>query len=292
VASKQKGIVTRGQLLRAGLSPEQIRFAIEHGVLIRLYRGVYAVGHVALAPWARDLAAVLACGPHAVIGYWSAAYVWGLVEGPPDQIDVILTGGRRRPKPGVRLHLDSTLDTHDLRNRHNLPITSPARTIIDLAAETPIDQLERLIAEARVKGLIRDGELEKALQRNVGRSGTRRLRAVLEVEGKPGITRSEAERILRRVLRQAGLPQPQTNIKVGPFEVDFLWPEHGVAIELDSWQFHGHRRAFERDRRKGLALQAAGLDLIRLSALQIRDESFPVIAQIARALDRATRGGA
>jgi very-short-patch-repair endonuclease len=115
---------------------------------------------------------------------------------------------------------------------------------------------------------------------------------VLEAEGKPGITRSEAERILRRLLRQAGLPQPQTNVKVGRYEADFLWPEHGVAIELDSWQFHGHRRAFERDRRKGLVLQAAGLDLIRLSALQIRDEPFPVIAQIARALDRATRGAA
>ncbi|HUZ29662.1 MAG TPA: DUF559 domain-containing protein [Solirubrobacteraceae bacterium] len=82
------------------------------------------------------------------------------------------------------------------------------------------------------------------------------------------------------------------DVKVGRHEVDFLWPEHGVAIELDSWQIHGHRPAFERDRRKGLALQAAGLDLIRLSALQIRDEPFPVIAQIARSLDRATRGAA
>jgi very-short-patch-repair endonuclease len=115
---------------------------------------------------------------------------------------------------------------------------------------------------------------------------------VLEAEGKPGITRSEAERILRRLLRQAGLPQPQTNVMVGRYEVDFLWPEQRVAIELDSWQFHRHRQAFEQDRRKGLALQAAGLDLSRLSALQIRDEPFPVIAQIARALDRATRGPA
>jgi very-short-patch-repair endonuclease len=292
MATKQQGIVTRRQLAGAGLSPGQIRFAVKDGVLHRVYRGVYAVGHLALAPQARERAALLACGPGSVISHHSAAYLWGLTDEAPKVIDVTLVGRRCRPKPGIRLHLDSGLDRHDLRHRHNLLITSPARTIIDLAAETRMDQQERLIAEARVKRLIQDGELEKALERNAGRPGTRRLRAVLEAEGKPGITRSEAERILRRLLRQAGLPQPQTNVMVGRYEVDFVWPEQRVAIELDSWQFHRHRQAFEQDRRKGLALQAAGLDLSRLSALQIRDEPFPVIAQIARALDRATRGAA
>ena len=155
-----------------------------------------------------------------------------------------------------------------------------------------MNDLERLIAEARVKRLIRPGELEKAAERGGRRKGVARLRGLLKAEGQPGITRSEAERILRRLLKQAGLPQPQTNVKIGRLEADFLWPTERVIIEVDSWQFHGHRRAFEHDHRKSLALEAAGYRVLRLTAQQLKDEPLAVIALLARALDRAARSAA
>ena len=151
-------------------------------------------------------------------------------------------------------------------------------------------ELERLISEARVRRLIRPGELEATLKRNAGRKGAARMRGVLKAEGEPGLTRSEAERILRRLLRSAGLPLPQTNARVAGVEVDFLWPKERVVIEVDSWRFHGHRRAFERDRKKDLTLEAAGYRVFRITATQLEREPFLVIAQVARALDRAARG--
>jgi very-short-patch-repair endonuclease len=115
------------------------------------------------------------------------------------------------------------------------------------------------------------------------------LRELLAAEGDPGITRSEGERILRRYLRAAGLEQPLTNRKIGPWEPDFLWPAERVIVELDSWRFHQHRSAFERDRRKDMALRDAGYTVIRITGRQLKEEPLLVIAHIARALDRATR---
>ena len=120
-------------------------------------------------------------------------------------------------------------------------------------------------------------------------AGTAILRAVLRAEGEPGITRSEGERILRRYLRAAQLPQPRTNRKIGVWEADFLWPAERVVLELDSYDFHRDRRAFERDRRKDMALRDAGYQVIRITGSQLKNEPLLVIAHIARALDRAAR---
>ena len=293
MASRQKGIVTYAQLRAAGLSPGKIKRSVRIGAFHRLYLGVYAVGHTALAPWARELAALLACGKGAIISHWSAALLWGLIDRAPAQVDVTLTSRRCRHKAGIALHQALGLDKRDLRVRHNVPVTSPARTLIDLAAVTGTDELERLVAEARIKRLIRPAELEKALERHRGRNGAGRMRDLRRAEGRPGITRSKAERILRRMLGRADLPQPRTNVRLRSagrtYETDFLWPSEKVVVEVDSWGFHGHRAAFERDRRKTMALQAAGYHVIRITAVQLELEPLLVIAQIARALDRAAR---
>ena len=254
------------------------------------HRGVYIVGHLALAPYAEEAAALLACGDGSVLSHRSAAYLWGLVPDRPGVSEVTVI--RRNPgrKPGINVHRTNHLDGRDVRRRHGLPVTSPSRTVIDLAATGAGDaELERVIAEGRTQGLLRKGELETALARAGSRPGTRRLRAVLRAEGDPGITRSEGERILRRHLREAGLPPPVTNRKIGSWEPDFLWPLERVIVELDSWQFHSHRRAFERDRRKDMALRDAGYTVIRITGRQLIGEPLMVIAHIARALDRATR---
>lgn len=233
---------------------------------------------------------MLACGKTALISHRSAAYLWGLLDERPEALEVTLTGRRCKPKSGVVTHSVSDLEDRHIRTRDGLPLTSPARTIIDMAATADDRELERLIAEARVRGLLRTGELEREVNRAGSRPGTRRLRLLLRAEGEPGITRSEGERAIRRLLTAARLPPPQSNVKIGRWEVDFLWPEQRVVLEFDSYRFHGHRAAFERDRRKDMSLTDAGYIVIRITWRQLRDEPLVVIAHIARTLERAARG--
>lgn len=288
LARRQQGMVARQQLLAASISRHVIDRWIQAGFLHRVHPGVYAVGHLALAPFGPEAAALLACGEGALVSDRSSAYLWGLLAERPPTVEVAVANGRCRAPQGVCIHR-RRLKRRDVRSRHGLPVTSPARTLLDLAGRTTIGELDRLIAEARVKRLLRPGELERAVDRSDRRPGTANMRALLKAEGQPGITRSEAERILRRMIRHAHLPQPRTNVKIGRYEADFVWAAERVVLEVDSWGFHGTRRAFERDRRKDLALQAAGYQVIRITATQLTDEPLAVIAQLARALDRAAR---
>ncbi len=145
------------------------------------------------------------------------------------------------------------------------------------------------MAEARVKRLIRAGELEAVLERSGRIPGAAAMRAFLKDEGEPGITRSRAERDFRKLLREAGLRQPRSNVPLFAFEADFLWEAEKVILEVDSWKFHGHRRAFERDRRKGLVLSAEGYVVIRVTWRQFTQESPAVVVLVARALERRRR---
>lgn len=286
LASRQNGVVTYAQLLEAGLTPGEIKHLVRVGILNRVYRGVYVVGHLALAPLAKEQAAVLACGPRSVISHRSAAYLWGLTDRRPRTTHVTMTAPARRVQNGVRVHEVVRLSPAEVRRRGGIPLTSPARTIVDLAAEADGHELEGLIAEARATRLLRDGELEAALERAGKRRGVARLRALLRNEAGRAMTRSEVERRCRRLLQAAGLPQPRANGRVAGYEVDFLWPEHRVVLEVDSFTFHGHRRAFERDRRKTMVLEDAGYRVIRVTPRQLAEEPYWVIAHIARALER------
>jgi very-short-patch-repair endonuclease len=241
-----------------------------------------------MAPRAREQAALLACGPRALISHWSAAHIWGIAPSSPT-VDVTLVASQRRPKPGIRTHRVSTIDDRDVRRNDRLWLTSPARTLIDLAADAGLDELERLVSEARAKRLLRRGELEAMLKR-VGRCrGAARMRSFLRSEQGPAFTRSKGERTMRRLLRAARLPMPQVNARFAGYEIDFLWAAERVIVEVDGYDFHSHRRAFERDRRKDMALRDAGYEVIRISWRQLTEEPFVVIAHIARALDRAAR---
>jgi very-short-patch-repair endonuclease len=241
---------------------------------------------LALAPLAEEAAALLACGNHSLLTHYSAAHLWGLLDEKPTVVDVSVVGRRCRPKKGVRVHKLSAIDDRHIRRRDGLPVTSPARTIIDLAADAGGRELERMLAEARVRGLLRKDELERDVDRASG-PGTRRLRALLRAEGEPAITRSDGERRMRSLLAAARLQQPKSNLKIGRWEVDFVWPEHRVIVEFDSYRFHGHRAAFERDRRKDMELRDAGYVVIRVTWRQLETEPFAVIAHIAGALARA-----
>jgi very-short-patch-repair endonuclease len=289
LGAAQQGTVSRAQLQAAGVSRHVVDRLARSGALHRLHRGVYAVGHLALALMAREVAALLACGDGALISHRSAAYLWGLVDSAPREVDVTLVGRQRRPKRGIRIYRVSGIDDRDVRRKGGLWLASPARTLIDLAAEAGDSELDRLVAEARVQGLLSKGALEAALERAGRRPGTARMRAFLRSEGGPALTRSEAERRMRRLLREARLAQPKANIRAAGYSVDFLWAEQRVIVEVDGYKYHGHRRAFERDRRKDMALRDGGYEVIRITWRQLTEQALMVVAHVARALDRAER---
>ena len=172
-----------------------------------------------------------------------------------------------------------------VRRLNGIPLTLPARTLLDLAATETQRDLERALSEARVLKLVSDKQLLHAIDRTPSRKGTKALRVLLD-HG-PAITRSEAERRLLKLIRDANLPLPLTNVRLHGHTVDFCWPENRLIVEFDGFAFHGHRRAFERDRKRDRTLVAAGYRVIRITWRQLTDESLAVIASVAQALTAA-----
>jgi very-short-patch-repair endonuclease len=174
-----------------------------------------------------------------------------------------------------------------LRHRERIPLTSPPRTILDLAAVLGSEDLERLIAEACYRGLASEREFRDQLERNPGKRGNPALRAVLDLPGGPARTRSPAERQMLRLLRRAGFTGYELNRRINGFEVDVLWQELNFAVEIDGYQAHSGRLAFERDRLKVATLKARGLDVMPVTPRQLRDDPDGVVARLLRALELA-----
>lgn len=193
-----------------------------------------------------------------------------------------VVGRRPRRRAGVHLHYATTLDARDIRRVHGLPVTAPARTLHDLAA-TGYAQLERAFAEAHAQRLVNAREIEQMLNRAGPRAGSRALRDLLS-DNASGYTRSKAERILRGLLRQANLPTALFNTRIAGYEVDAVWPDQRLIVEVDGYAYHGHRAQFERDRKKDLALTAAGYRVIRVSWRQLTNEPFALVAVLSAAL--------
>jgi very-short-patch-repair endonuclease len=289
LAARQQGVVSRAQLLAAGISRGVLTRLIRSGFLHPLHRGVYAVGHTALPLFGRERAALLACGRNAVLSGRSALYLWGIVSSPPPTVEVTVGGRHCRTRRGISLHLVEQLDPGDIRTRHGLAVVFPAGALIEFAAEATPDELGDAVAEARMGKKIRERELEAAVARAGRRRGTAQMRAFLRAEGEPEITRSRAERRFRALLRDAQLPEPKVNRWIAGLRVDFLWEAEKVILEVDGWKFHGHRRAFETDRKRDRILSDAGYHVIRITWRQFTEESLALIAHIARMLDRRSR---
>lgn len=267
LAARQHGVATAAQLAAAGLGRKALRARVRDGRFLRLHQGVYLIASPA-PQFHREAAAVLAAGPHAVLSHDTAAALWGLRANAPDPVEVTLLNAHRRSRNGIRIH-QTALDPQDVRHRHGLPLTSPARTLLDLAATAPPAHLATALNEARVQRLATPHELAALNARSSSHSGTTQLVRALDTT--PGMTRSEAERRLLALVAQAGLARPIPNARVAGHEVDLHWPEHGLVVEFDSWQFHSTRAAFERDRRKDAALLLAGQRVVRVTDRQVAD---------------------
>jgi very-short-patch-repair endonuclease len=280
-AAEAEGIVTTADLLDAGLSRNAIVTRTRHGWLIRRHRGVFLVGAVA-GPLAAEVAAVRACGGRAVLSHGAGSALWRVrarVDGP---IEVTVAGGEVRSRPGIRVHNVTYVESTVHRG---IPVTTPARTLLDLAAVVTADDLARAVEEARVLRLVTDADLRAILDSHPRRAGTAALRRELGKDAR--LTRSEAERRLLHLIRRAGLPLPETNVRVVGHEVDALWRAQRLIVEIDGFDVHGTRAAFERDRARDGRLTAAGYRVMRITWRQLRDEPELTVARLAAALAQA-----
>ncbi len=195
-----------------------------------------------------------------------------------------VVGRNCKSREGIRVHRVASLDQPDRGSKNGIPVTSPARSLLDYAASAMPAELERTVTEAYALKLVTEGQIRDAITRAPGRAGVGALRAELRRKGGPRWTRSMAEAKLLALLRQAGLPEPLTNARAAGFEADLLWAEQKLIVEVDGYQFHSHRTAFERDRKRDAAHVLAGYRVIRVTWRQLVDEPLAVVATIARAL--------
>lgn len=287
LADLQHGAVARYQLLRRGVTPREIEIRIGDGRLRPVHRGVYLVGHLAAAALAHEAAAVLACGPGAVISHRSAAKLHSILPYPAtaDRWVTTARGDRRRPGLIVRR---GGLDRRDVTRIDRVPVTTAARTILDCAAILPGDEeddrLERMCAEAHALHLARLPDLRDQIERNPGRRGVGRLMELLDRHDAPRHTKRELERRLLRLVLSSELPHPETNQWIHGREVDMLWRDRHVVVEADSYAFHSHARRWARDIGKTNELQLHGYIVLRFTWFDVTDRPSWVIAEIDRAL--------
>jgi very-short-patch-repair endonuclease len=251
LAGRQHGVISRDQLLAVGLSSSAIARRVAAEKLHPLYRGVYTVGHRVVSQRGRWMAATLATG--GVLSHRSAGALW-CIRPWNGRIEVT-SGSSLRPRPGLLLHR-AVLAPDEITAHDGIPVTTPARTQLDLAGVLQRHQLQQAINEAERLRL--DGPQPN---RHPTKKGTANLRTLAP----PTHTRTDLEARFTTFLNDRRLPTPQTNVLIEGLEVDFAWPEKGVVVELDSWEYHGTRAAFERDRRRDRILLAAAWSPLRVT---------------------------
>jgi len=251
-----------------------------------VYRGVYAVGHDRLTLEGRWMAAVLACGPGALLSHRDAAHLWGVFRTSRRPIDVTVTRGRSGQR-GIDLHRARSLQPEDRAERDGISVTSLARTLLDLATVVNERRLVYALEEAERQRRFDLRAVEEACARARGHRGVGRLRRVLRKQiGPPPLTRSQFERAFIDLCRDHDLPEPAMNVAIGDYTVDALWPGHQLLVELDSYSWHSTRKSFDSDRRRDAALRRAGYEPpLRISDRWFQDDPVEVAETIADLLE-------
>jgi very-short-patch-repair endonuclease len=273
LAANQHGVVTTAQLMRAGLSTGRISERAAVGRLHPIHRGVYAVGHPTLSEKGRWMAAVLACGGNAVLSHTSAAELWGIRRRVrrlseagqdaglgPAHVTVPSTAGKRKRR-GIALHRSTPLTARHSTRLDGIPVTTPARTLSDLGP---------LLSPAQFSAALREAEF---------------LRLPIGDQPESDGPRTELESCMLALCRRHRLPQPEVNVGISRYEVDFLWPDERLIVEVDGWDSHRIRSAFEEDRARDVRLAVLGHEVVRFTWRQLmRDQ--PAVAKTIRTLLR------
>jgi hypothetical protein len=265
--------------LTAGFTAAEVRARISRGTLIRVHRGVYRVGHRAPSLEASYLAAVWACGEGALLCGLAAAHLLGLLPGAAPRAEVLVRDQRRIE--GVRTRRSRGVDADDRFAWCGVPVTSVARTMVDLASVVSLSALARAFHEAGIRHGTTPAQVEAVLARRPNTRGAANLRAV--IHGDEPVLLSFLERRFRRLLREAGLPLPETNRPAGGRRIDCRWPAHRLTVELDSYRFHGSRHAWERDRRREREARARGDDFRRFTFGDV-EQPRAMLAELSSAL--------
>lgn len=287
LARRQHGIVTRRDLLALGFSPKEIHYRLTVGRLYPVARGVYAVGWPQLTRERRWMAAVLACGPNAMLSHRSAAALWGIAAERNDRIDVSTRDRSEHKRAGILARSRPSLPAEDVLRWQRIPVTTPTRTLIDLATELTPRQLERAVNEADKLDLIDPETLREALDRYRGEPGVRPLRVLLD-RHTFRLSDSDLETLFRPLAAAAGLPPPLTKQTVDGFEVDFHWPELRLVVETDGLRYHRTPAAQARDRLRDQTHTAAGRTALRFTHHQVKHERGHVL-RILRETGRRLR---
>jgi len=281
LAARQYGVVSLPQLQSLGLGPSGVRRRAALGKLRRLHRGVYVIGLAPRSLEATYMAAVLACGPKAVLSHRSAAHHLGLRPCSRQAVDVTAPGRTGKNRPRIDVHRATGLDKRDITIVNGIPCTTVARTLLDLAEKIDKTALERAVEQAEKLGIFDLTAVVDVTNRAGKMRGATKLQAVLKTyTPEPAFFRSELERRFLALCRTAGLPRPRTNNVTGADEIDFTWPDRRLMVEADSHRHHGTRAAFERDRRRDQRLTAAGWRVVRFTWRQVDEEPEHVAATL------------
>jgi Protein of unknown function (DUF559)/Transcriptional regulator, AbiEi antitoxin len=283
VAARQEGMISTEQLLAVGVDRGAIAWRVRRGRLHPYCRGVYSVGHTRLTPRARLWAAMLACGGPgaALLGYSGAAAPWDLMPMPSGRVDVI-TLRRSASTKLVRVHQTRTLEPQDVTDIDGLPLTTPTRTLIDLADQLTPQRLERVLHRAEILRLLDVAAIHARLASLPGRRSRTLRHALATLEPGPDVTRSELEERFLALVAKYGLPRPLVNNRVAGHEVDFYWPDHRLIVETDGAATHLTPTAFEQDRARDAHLTALGYRVIRITWRQM--ERPEALAHLLREL--------
>jgi very-short-patch-repair endonuclease len=283
IATRQKGLVTRVQLLALGLSSAAIGRRVAKGPLIPQFPGVYRVGHRAPNIESTYLAAVLACGPGALLAGRAAGHLHGLLKHRPSR-PVVVTRTERRLR-GVETRRARRTQMPRGTTKNGIPVTTVPETLVDLARELREDELARACHEAGVKYRTTPRQVEAALRRKPNARGARKLRAILR--GEVRVALSVIERRFVRLLRARGLSLPVTNRPVGSHRVDCRWPDFRLTVELDSYRFHNTREAWERDRRREREAHTRGDQHRRFTHDDVMRDPEPMLDELEPLLRRS-----
>lgn len=293
LASKQHWVIAARQLLKIGLTRAAIDERVRRGELVPVHRGVYKLSPAPLTARGELAAAVLACSPTPLISHESAGGLWVLAPLRPHPVHLTLTGGRSSSRPGIVVHRSRSLHPDDVARKDGLPVTSVARTLVDLAAGDA-DELRRAVEEADKQDLLRAAEVRAACDRANGKPGVGELRRLLDSLAAPEPTVGELERGFHWLCTDY-LPanlQPRFNDPFGPFRLDAHWPLQRLAVELDSYEHHRDNAQLRRDHRKNLYVAEARIELVRLGWVEVvKDAERTAGMLLAGLAERAATSG-
>jgi very-short-patch-repair endonuclease len=293
LVARQHGVIARRQLLAIGLSAGGIDHWVRNERLVVVRRGVYALGHAELRRQGHVLAAVLAVGDDAVLSHRSAARQWGLRPWSGTFVEISVPSRRGiKVKRDLRVHNATDLHPWEITEDDGIPLTTPARTLLDLAAVVPPHQLRRAVERAEQLEIYDHVAVLRVLAAHPRRPGSPALKALLadlQAHGTTSMTRSDLEALFLQLCLDHDLPRPQVNRYDNGRELDFRWPERRVAVETNGFWVHRTRDAFERDHVRRLELEAAGWRVISLTWRQVTRRPHAIAEHVRSTLAETDR---